>query len=105
MASLRCPDCGWSFRSEKGLGKHMEAHHGVVGEAVTSPATRTSTVAEVRRPVGTVYLVISYAAAVLFWPAGLIAGILLLARGQRGHGIAVLAISLTLGALQLIVAS
>ena len=101
--AVHCPVCGWRFGSENALRDHVAAHHGQVDQASTAPAEgapEAATEPSPQRGVGTVRLLLSYAAAVLFPLVGLFVGLFLLTRSRR-HGIAVIAVSIAVGAIGL----
>jgi hypothetical protein len=134
MATVRCPECGWVFRKESQLREHRALYHPGAqteeppsAEAPPPPATPeragwypdpsgqgsrywdgsrwVDTTIPPGPPVSTGWLIASYVAAVVFPIAGLIAGIVVLTKGMRGHGLAVIAISIAIGAAGVLISS
>ena len=131
--AVDCSVCGWTFRSEEAVRKHMASHHEEElrsqqpdahahpgqeyqaapgwypnaqgeGERYWDGTEWTSrTQYSDTRSVGTLRLFLSYVAAFLFPIGGLVAGIFLLVRRRVAHGVAVAVISIGMGAAVILI--
>src|SRR5262245_28143467 len=131
--AIHCPVCGWSFRDEEAMRKHMALHSddelSPGSEVRTQVASNQAAAAgwypdpngggerdwdgadwtwrRSRRPkpnFGDVRLLLSYVAAILLPVVGLIAGIFILRRSPL-HGVAILLISITVATVGLLLVS
>ena len=133
MATVRCPECGYVFRKESQLREHRALYHpGAQTEEPPSadgppPATPeqagwypdpseqgsrywdgarwVDTTIPAEPAVKTRWIVLGYVGAVLFPIAGLILGAYLITKQVRGHGIAVVLISIAIGAAGVLISS